>query len=105
MRCKNLKIIIIIVTMSFCHIVFAHIYVFEHVCTYMFISINHLSIQCYNSKNMLLFQNISNYKICGKPWEFFFGSNVVIKKQLTHKHNTKPKLWKLVGMYVVYCIC
>jgi ABC-type thiamin/hydroxymethylpyrimidine transport system permease subunit len=68
MRCKNLKIIIIIVTMSFCHIVFAHIYVFECMYTYMFISINHLSIRCYNDiiqNNMLLFQNISNYKICG----------------------------------------
>jgi hypothetical protein len=57
--------------MSFCHVVFAHIYVFECMYTYMLISINHLSIQCYNDiiqNNMLLFQNISNYKICGKPW-------------------------------------
>jgi hypothetical protein len=71
MKCKNLKIIIIIVTMSFCHIVFARMYVIECMYTYMFISINHLSIQCYIDiiqNNTLLFQNISNYKFCGKTW-------------------------------------
>jgi hypothetical protein len=53
---------------EFLQYLFAHIYVY----TYMFISINHLSIQCYNNiiqNNMLLLQNISKYTICGKPWE------------------------------------